>query len=371
MTIILFIIILSLLVFVHELGHFVLAKRNGVKVEEFGFGFPPRLFGIKKGETFYSLNLIPLGGFVKLFGEDGAGSGNPLEMNSSLESKDSTVSFASKTIWQRSQIIIAGPLMNWLLAAVLFSALVFMGIPGSVAEAIPSWILERDIKISEFSESSPAKVLDFRIDDVVTKIKSGESEFLSTDIKSFQKNIADLKGQEITLFIQRDNQFLEKKIIPRLNPPIGEGSLGVALTEIIHPVPSYLAPVKGLEITVYLSWAILKSFYGLIADLVTAGKVTEGLTGPVGIATLTTKFYKLGIDYFIFFVALLSLNLGIMNILPIPALDGGRFLFLMIEKVKGKPINQKIEGAIHSVSFFLLIALIIVITIKDVRGLVF
>ncbi|MBI3459165.1 site-2 protease family protein, partial [Candidatus Azambacteria bacterium] len=323
MTVILFILILSLLVFVHELGHFLVARKNGVKVEEFGFGFPPRLWGIKKGETIYSINLIPLGGFVKLFGEDGGG-------------KELVQSFASKTIWQRSKIIIAGPLMNWLLAAVLFSVLVFLGIPGSVAETIPGGILDRDIKITEFSDSSPARMADFKIDDVLTSFKLGDREFLSS--------------------INRDNQLLEKKIVPRVSPPAGEGPLGVALAEVIHPTPFYLAPIKGMEITVYLSGAILQSFSGLITDLVTHGKVTEGLTGPVGIAKLTGKFYQLGINYFIFFIALLSLNLGIMNILPIPALDGGRFLFLLIEKIKGAPINQKVEGAIHSVSFFLLIA---------------
>ena len=357
MSIILFIIILSLLVLVHELGHFLLARRNGVRVEEFGFGFPPRLWGIKKGETFYSINLIPLGGFVKLFGEDGS-DGGKLDY-----------SFSSKTIWQRSKIIVAGPLMNWILAAFLFSVLVLVGIPGPVTESLPGRILARDIKITELSNSSPAQIADLRKGDFIEKIKFGGSELPAQDIKSFQENIVDFKGQEIILLIKRDNQLLEKGITPRINPPANEGSLGIALEEIIQPTPFYLAPVKGLEITVYLTGAIFQSFYDLIVDLIYSGRVSGDLTGPVGIARLTSQFYERGINYLIFFIALLSLNLGIMNILPIPALDGGRLLFLMIEKIKGTPINQKLEGAIHSISFFLLIALIIIITIKDIRGL--
>jgi len=390
-AVIVFIIILGVLIFVHELGHFVTAIRNGIKASEFGFGFPPRIIGFQflyknskrnkwrivwgnkdgddenekedleeahekkfRGGTIYSLNWIPLGGFVKIKGENG-------------ESKDED-SFASKSAWVRTKVLAAGVIMNFVLAWFLISIVFMIGAPQAF-DANDNSVPNAKIQISEVSSDSPAQLADIKVGDEIAKNQvspSGENIKLAS-VEEVQNYIKDNAGKEINLNIVRGDENLDIKVTPREVAPEREGLLGVNLvqTQIIR-YPWYQAFWEGLKLTYELILAILIALGGIIKSLFMGNGVGADVAGPIGIAVLTKQVTGLGIVYILQFAALLSINLGIINILPIPALDGGRILFVIIEKIKGSPVSHKIEQAFHSIGFLLLIFLLILVTFKDV-----
>lgn len=348
-TIIIFIAILGILIFVHEFGHFITAKKNGVKVEEFGFGFPPRIFGIKKGETIYSINLIPLGGFVKAFGEDGAG-------------RDDPQSFASKKVWQRAIILVAGIGMNFLLAIALFSVTNMIGLPTAVADPASN-APDIQIQISDVAKDSPAQKAGITIGDIITGINDQKIN----RVENFQEIVQNNLEKETAITVLRGTQELHFNLIPRANPPKDQGAIGVGLVEIaIVKYSWYQAIWQGIKSAYYLTLMFTVALFNLAKNLILGGHVSGDIAGPVGIAVLTNQVSKLGLVYIINFAAILSLNLAIINAIPFPALDGGRLLFLLIEKIKGSPVSQKIEQAIHMLGFALLILLMIVVTFRDI-----
>lgn len=349
-TILIFILILGLLIFVHEFGHFITAKKNGVRVEEFGFGFPPRIFGVKRGETIYSINLIPLGGFVKMIGEDGAEKNDPQ-------------SFASKKIWQRALILIAGIAMNFILAIVLLSVSNMIGLPMVVGDN--NNIANQDIKIqiSEVVSDSPAAKAGIKVGDIIKSVNS-QNIYRVTD---FQNTIKENLEKETDITISRGKEELNLELVPRANPPEGQGAIGIGLAETtIIKYPWHQAFWQGLKSAYYFTVMFVIAFGNLIKNLILGGHISADVAGPVGIAVLTNQITKLGLVYVINFAAILSLNLAIINAIPFPALDGGRLLFLIIEKIKGSPVSQKIEQSIHLVGFSLLIVLMVVITFRDI-----
>jgi regulator of sigma E protease len=368
-TLLIFIIVLGILVFVHELGHFVVARRNGIKAEEFGFGFPPRMVGVVKNaetgkwetvwgnkevvspNTVYSLNWIPLGGFVRIKGEDG-----------SQRDKDS---FAVQSAWVRTKVLVAGVAMNFLLAWVFISIVLMAGFPQM---ADPNGAGEgsgkRFIQISEVKPNTPAEAMGLQFGDVIQGIDGKKP----ANVEQVQKYIADHKGQEIVLQVERGKEKLTLAGVPRTDYPEGEGSLGIALgeTEIVR-YPWYQAIWEGARTTYGLTLAILGGLFDLLKSLLgfesTMG--LEGVSGPVGIAHLTKQVSELGLVYLMYFTAILSINLGIINILPIPALDGGRVLFVLIEVLKGSPVSQRIEGLFHQFGFIALLLLMVLVTVHD------
>ncbi len=346
-TILLFITILGILILVHESGHFFAAKKSGAKVEEFGIGFPPRVFSIKRGETVYSLNLFPIGGFVKIFGEDG-------------ESKSDPGSFASKSVKTRALIIFAGVFMNLILAIVLLSFGHFVGLPQVIdGQNAAASVKNIKVRIVDVATNSPAEEAGVAIGDVIVGIQNIE------DIQNF---IDQNLGNQITLTLMRGNETLSKKITPRLNPPEGEGAIGIAMLKTGQvSYPFYIAPLKGIESTFVIAWGTITSFGQILSQWVRTGDLSEGLAGPIGIAVITGQVQKMGFIFLIQFMALISVNLAIINILPFPALDGGRLAFLGIEKIKGSPVNQKYEKITHTIGFALLILLMILITFKDIE----
>lgn len=358
-TILLFIAILAVLILVHEFGHFFVAKRSGAKVEEFGFGFPPRILGIKRGETIYSLNLLPIGGFVKIYGEDG-------------EEKKDPRSFAARSILVRAFIIGAGVAMNMLLAIVLFSAGHFVGLPQVLDEGTPeSRVKNVQVRITDVAKDSPAAAAAIQVGDTIRELQFRDEELVDVrTIGEVQKFIGEHHSETITLVLTRAGESISKELIPRENPPQDEGAVGIAMIrtgEVSYPL--YLAPFKGIESTYLVTVGTLSALGGIIGDLVTKGKVSGELSGPVGIAVLTGQVQKMGFIFLLQFMALISINLAIINALPFPALDGGRLLFLGIEKIRGKPVNQKYERIAHTVGFALLIFLMILITFRDVGKL--
>lgn len=355
LTIITFLIILGLLVFVHELGHFVAAKKSGMEVEEFGFGFPPRMFGIKRGGTIYSLNWIPLGGFVKITGEDGSDTQNPN-------------SFAAKPAWQRFIVLIAGVSMNVVLAWLLISIGLGLGLPTVVNEdeQLPASAKIRNVSVTiiDVAEGSPASTAGFKIGDRVLKI-NGEN---IGSIDQLQETTKQQAGKPTKYTIERGDTLMEREIVPRSDPPEGQGPLGVGLSSVAFvSYPWYETVPRGFIATFNLLSLTLGAFGAIIGQWLSGQPVGEALSGPVGIAVLTRDVAALGFIYLLQFTALLSINLAVINAVPFPALDGGRVLFLFIEKLRGRKMHEKAEQIANTVGFSLLLLLMVFVTVKDIN----
>ncbi|OIO16721.1 RIP metalloprotease RseP [Candidatus Kuenenbacteria bacterium CG11_big_fil_rev_8_21_14_0_20_37_9] len=372
-TVIIFIIILGVLIVAHELGHFTTARIFKVKAEEFGFGYPPRIFGfVRKNDTgqwekvgrkddttgykktVWSLNWLPFGGFVKIKGEDGQG-------------KNETDSFGCKPIWQRFIILFAGVFMNFILCFVLLSIGFMAGIPTMVDDTLDPGLNAREekIQIISVSEYSPASEIGLRLGDVILKIDDEEIK----SIRQVQEIISKSEGKEIRIVFFGANGEETKSLLPRvIRNDFGKYEIGVGLVKTaIVSYPWYSAIYKGAEQTLGLTIAISKAFCNIISDLFMGKGAQVDVAGPVGIAVLTGQVIQLGWLYVLQFTALLSVNLAIINILPIPGLDGGRIIFLIIEKIKGAPIKQKIEGAVNQIGFFFILCIMVLVIFKDLR----
>ncbi|PIP26339.1 MAG: RIP metalloprotease RseP [Candidatus Moranbacteria bacterium CG06_land_8_20_14_3_00_40_12] len=426
LVVIIFVLILGILVFVHELGHFLMARKSGIQVQEFGFGLPPRIAGIQfvsgekwekisrqtiletkisdtqeegqpeiirevitektkeidrvklvkkwrfiwgrydgddaeekkdlkeardnhfSGGTVYSLNWIPIGGFVRIKGED-------------RESQEAD-SFAVKPAWTRIKVLAAGVGMNFLFAWIILSLVFWMGIPEAVDPENDS--SQGKIQISEVAANSPAENNGLKIGDEIAGIQDG-LEFKS--VKNVQDYINAGKGREISLKIIRGKELKEFKVVPRTESLENEGALGVELVQTMAVrYPWYKAVWKGmlavLDLTSRIFWGIL----GMLKNLILGAGVKIEVAGPVGIVFLTKQVASLGMIYVLQFAAILSINLGIINALPVPALDGGRVLFILIEKIRRRPVSQRLEQIFHTAGFAFLIGLMILITFRDI-----
>lgn len=355
LTFLVFLVVISVLVFVHELGHFWVAKRAGMKVEEFGFGFPPRLFGIKGGETIYSINWIPFGGFVRILGEDGSETTNPR-------------SFAAASPGVRAAVIVAGVAMNLLLAIVLLSIGNAVGLRVGVAdEATRNRAADIKIQIAQVAEDSPAKKAGLKLLDEISAIAVDNQRLAVGEISEVQDIINSNRGREITLEIKRGRETLPVSLVPRVNPPPNEGAIGIslALTGIVK-YPWYQAISKGIQNTFFITRETIVGYGMILKNLFITGKAGAELSGPVGIAVITGQAARLGFIYLLQLVSLISINLAVLNAVPFPALDGGRLLFVAIEKLKGRPISKKIEAAVNAAGFALLLLLMIYVTTRDV-----
>lgn len=380
LTLIIFILVLSVLVFAHEFGHFFTARRFGVKAEEFGFGFPPRAIGwyrngsgqwhqvlgdksvesLEKSddskiipgpkETVYSLNWLPIGGFVKIKGENGEG-------------KNDDDSFAAKSIWKRIIILAAGVIMNIILAWFLFSLGYLIGLPQSTdTVGSNARISESQVIVAQVMADSAAWQAGLKEGDIIKRINSID---ISTE-KSLQDIIAASANQEADLVIERGSVEQTVKVTPVAKDG-GRATIGIGIfSSGLVSYPFFSALWEGMKTEVWVIGQIFTSLAGLLAEIFHGKNVSDQFAGPIGIANITGQAARLGFTYLLQFTALLSLNLAVINILPFPALDGGRILFLLIEKAKGKPVRQEVEALIHNIGFLLLIALVLFITYKDI-----
>ena len=361
-TILVFLIILSVLVLIHELGHFLVAKKLGIKVEEFGFGLPPRAFGIKKGETIYSINWLPIGGFVKLYGEDEAGSGKVSSNHQSpITNHQSKRAFFARPVWQRLLVVIAGVAMNFLLSVVVISYI--FGVSGVRTQG-------DKVIVTDVIKGSPAEVAGIRKEDIIEAV-NGIKIIKTTELISITK---EHLGEEVILKINPSTSSGQKskikdiKVTPRRNSPKGEGPMGIAISQniITKKYAWYEAPIVGTKESLKASWLIIASLGKTVYDLFAHAEVPKGVAGPIGIAQLTGQFVEIGPVAVLSFMSILSLNLAILNILPIPALDGGRLFFILVEGVIGRKISQKFEAKAHAVGMAILLSLIALITINDI-----
>lgn len=364
LTIIAFIIIFSLLILVHECGHFIMARKAGIKVEEFGIGLPPRaktLFKDKKG-TIYSLNWVPFGGFVRMYGED----------STDLKVIKDKESFASKSMGRRTSVIVAGVVMNFILAWVLitigftFGMKPFLVTPQDIEQGIESGLIETEkvLYVHEIIPDSPLSMTDLQVGDVIIQINN-----------QIVPNAEDLSSllmpeQLVRLTILRDEKegFLD---VTTNN----EGKLGFVLSDeqVMHvkelTYPFYLAPVYAAKEVGRLSVLTVQMLGKVVVSIVAKFTVPDEVAGPVGIARMTHYFAQQGFMALIQFTALISISLGVINIMPFPALDGGRFLFIIYEFISRRRPNAKVETVIHTVGFALLMMLILVITWNDILNL--
>ncbi len=346
-TIIAFLAIIIVLVLVHELGHFITAKRSKVKVEELGLGFPPRLFSFKKGETVYSLNLIPLGGFCKMAGEE-----------------DPSVpgSLAGKSIKTRLLVLSAGSIM------MLLFPLLLLPIAYMIPMARP--VEDGGVQVSSVAPGSPAELAGIKTGDIILSIDGHEVNTLDDINNEIDQALESKPGEEVTLLLLRDATQLEKTVIPRANPPKGEGPLGIQMSYIMESraYPPWEAIPKGLSEYGRLLVATKDAIASLIGGEV---PLRDAVAGPIGIAQLTGEVASMGLEPLIRLTVLISVCLAIVNLLPIPGLDGGRIVFVAIEGIRrGKRISPKREGLVHLIGFAMLLMLIVVVSCNDILRLI-
>lgn len=367
-TIILFIIILGILVFSHELGHFSIAKLFKIKVEEFGFGFPPKIWGIKKGETTYSINWIPFGGFVRIFGEDN---------EEALSEEDKKRSFVHKPKLVQLAVLVAGIVFNLILAWILVSIVVASGVPASVGSVPDRYLEDVELTVVSVVEQSPASDAGIIVGDIIEYIKYNEVYYRDLDDKKFLELVQTTDGEEFVIGVRdRDDEEIKKvnlsakRGVLEENPEqiaigVGPNLVGIAF------VPFYIAPIEGAKLTWQLTKATAIGYVTIIADLFrgNGGEVLQMVSGPLGIAGLVGSAAEVGFASLLMLTAIISVSLAIINILPFPALDGGRILFVIIEAIKGSPIRSNVAGVINAIGFFILIALLFIVTFSDITKL--
>jgi regulator of sigma E protease len=381
MTFIIFFAVLAVLILAHELGHFLFAKLSKVKVEEFGLGFPPRIFGFKKGETVYSLNLIPFGGFVKIYGEEGLPSELPAEVSTQAgalakeggASQDKK-SFSSQRLYIKALILAAGVFFNLLLAWPVLTVGYLIGAPISVENSDVSGgvLTNKGVMIIQVQENTPAEAAGLKAGDYLLRFISKNNEILEVfDVKSAQDFIAKHTGTEIQIDYSRGGEKFSARTTPLVKPEPGKGNLGIAMDYVgTIRLPIHRAVWEGLKSTIQLTAVISKALLNFFTDLFTKKEVMRQISGPVGIAGIVSSAAQSGFIFILQLVALLSINLALINIIPFPALDGGRLMFLAIEFVKGSPISPKTASIANNIGFTILIFLMLAITYQDILKLI-
>lgn len=345
MYIILFLGILSLLIFIHELGHFVMAKLAKVKVEEFAIGLPPRLIAWRRGETEYSINLIPLGGFTKMLGEE-----DPAEPRSLARAKKR---------W-RFVILSAGSIMNLVLAVLLFAGCYMVGWPTAVETAT---------QIYQVSPGSPAEQAGLRENDTIISMAGVRV----TDVTVIQEQTKAHLGQPIAMVIDRGGQEINVEVTPRTTWPKDQGPLGVGIWEkAIKVEPIAHGPLESLGLGAQRTFDVIALTLSAPAMIIN-GQLSAELArpvGPVGIYQVTSQAVAATADTGWFFpilnvMAVFSAGLGLANLLPIPALDGGRLVFVLLEAIRGKRISPQREGLIHLIGMALLLSVMVLVSYFD------
>lgn len=335
MTIIAAIILFGIIVFIHELGHFLFAKKAGVKIHEFAIGMGPKIYSTQKGETKYSIRLLPLGGYVSMEGEDG-------------ESNDPRA-FGRKTLLQRASIIFAGPFFN-----IILTVLLLIPVSAYIGTASDSNVLGNVL------ENTPAIEAGLKPNDKIIEING-------TKISNWQEIVDNLQKETTTpvnIKVERDNTIKEFSITPEKNE---EGKSVIGITPIYDK-----SIIKAIPQAFLTTWDMIKQMLTFVVQLFTGtipGGFENSVTGPVGVIGIVSDAAKMGIINLIYIGAVISLNLGILNLLPIPALDGGRLLILGIEAIRGKKMDPNKEVMIHTVGLIVLMGFMLFVTYKDILKL--
>lgn len=347
-TVLAWIFVFGLLIMIHELGHYMVAKWTGVKVLEFSFGFGPKLFGHQGKETLYSLRLFPLGGFVRMYGMDA-------EIDESgqayIAPADDSRSFMNKKVWQRIAIIAAGPVMNFILAMVLFiMVFAYLGVP----------VQAEGNAIGTLIPDKPAVQAGLKVGDRIISVNGIETPDWTTLTSIIHKR----PNQEISMVVLRDTEKLEINIKTVLDPQTGNGMIGIA-PNVLYQQASILESIKfGFMRTLDFTKFIMITLVQMIT-----GKIPADVGGPVMIAQAVGEAAEQGLANLLGFTGVISIQLGLLNLFPIPALDGSRIIFLFVEGLRGRPLKPERENLIHLVGFVLLLAFAVLITYHDILRL--
>lgn len=385
-------LILSVLVIIHEAGHFFTAKWFGIKVEEFGFGLPPRAWGKKKGETIYSINWLPIGGFVKLFGEDDAGGGK-VTLHAAQHKKHTKEelkrAFFARPAWQRAVVVFAGVFMNAVLAFAIYYAFMFLSDYKTVLPlynhhqffGVTQTAKLDGLIIGKVAPKSPAALAGLK-----DCTKNYCARIIAADGMSFQssQDFLDLvkkrKGTAVKFTIE---EMIHKikfviSVVPRINPPNGQGAVGVELNGLDTVVLEYKTPQQRMLSGIVHPLNLMAYNYDLIIMLIqrsfhekSIAPVSQSVSGPIGIFSLGGAINQITdlkerLLEFLNLAGILSISLAVFNVLPIPALDGGRLFFILIEMIFHKKVSAQFENSAHSIGMALLIGLILLVTFKDI-----
>ena len=345
MSLVYFLIVLSVLVLVHEFGHFIAAKRIGIRVEKFSFGFGPKLFSVKRGDTEYLISAIPLGGYIKMAGD---------EVGESLTGK--SFEFLSRSIWERFLVIFAGPLLNYILAFLIFSIIFMFGSPTLTTE------------VGSLLKDYPAQMSGLSLGDKIIKADGKDVKYWEDMTEIIHKH---LEGP-IKLTIEKNGKIFDIEIQPvirEVKDIFGKSTkialLGIAPSQKIENVRYgfFESFSKGFRKVIDLTVIT----YGAIWSIATGRlSVKESMTGPIGIFIITGKAAQMGLIYLFHLMAMLSASLAIFNLLPLPVLDGGHILFIFVEKLRGKPLSVKVQENIANIGVGLLILLTVFIFYSDI-----
>lgn len=359
MTLILFLVVLAVLVLVHEAGHFFVAKLFKIRVDEFGIGFPPRLFSWGKGETRYSVNLIPFGGFVKIFGED------PTE---EIKDGDAVRNFSRTSRWIQAAVLVAGVVGNFILAWALLSAGFMAGLPapaGSTQFGMP--VEGARLTVIEVLADSPADLAGLQAGDIIRSLRQGTRILENTSADSASDFIAASAPGAIDISVQRGERLLSFSVEPSLTILEGRPAIGIAMDMVgIVTLPWYRAVWEGLRTAGALTGEVARALAVFIRDAFAGSADFKNLAGPVGIASLVGEARAEGPSHLLLLTALISLNLAVINLIPFPALDGGRLLFVAIEAVRRKPLPPKIARGANAIGFILLLVFLALVTAQDI-----
>ncbi|NCN52324.1 hypothetical protein GW943_00740 [Candidatus Parcubacteria bacterium] len=363
MSILLFLAVLFVLILVHEFGHFIAAKKSGMRVDEFAIGFPPRLFSRTKGETTYSINLLPIGGYVKIFGEDAVGTEH---------SPDEPRAFTAKPRWIQAVVLLAGVTMNVLLAWVLFIIIFTVGVQTAVTPETATD--EARLMVTNVLPESPAADAGVAVGTEIVGVSSGEDTLTELSPESFTEFTAEHSDAAITVTYRTGDEeqtallTSERGLLPEDEDRKILG-VGLALIDTI-PLPFLTAVKEGTVLTYTTLRDITVGLTRLIVDAVQLKADLSQVAGPIGIVGLVGEASAFGFTSLLMFTAFISLNLAVINILPFPALDGGRLLFVIIESVKGSAIKPQAVAIMNMVGFAILILLMIAVTVHDVLKVV-
>ena len=357
--------VILIIVLAHEAGHFFTAKGFGIRVDEFGFGFPPKIASIKKGETEYSLNALPFGGFVKIYGEE------PDEENTN--GINAARSLVNKPKWQQALVMFAGVFANFLLACLLFSFTFLMGSP-LATDSIP-WSAKAKMTNSQLivlavdQKNSPAYQAGMKVGDIITSVETNKEKITDLTVEKLV-SFSNKPGENILFSFIRNGKEESVNIVPEENTGLGRAFVGISPGVLVSGKFGFFESFKyGVE-TAGLSFRdTFRAFGKLFQGSQEAKQVRDSVIGPVGLVKITGIIFNIGIGYLLSFIAVISISLAAINLIPFPALDGGRLLFILIEKIKGSRINPKIANTINTVGFAILIILMLVISYHDVVNL--
>lgn len=361
MSIILFLIVLFVLVLVHEWGHFIVAKKTGMRVDEFGIGFPPKAFGIKKGETEYTLNWLPIGGFVRIFGES-------LEEAEDLEknAKDADRAFAARPKWAQALVLVAGVVMNIVFAWFLLVLTLMIGVPTAVDEATAS--ADAKLFVASSLENSPAAAIPEGAE--ITAVVSGDNQLIELKPQAFSDFVGEVAPAAIDISYTLGDSSETVSVIPAQGLSEVEPNrfiVGVSLAMVETQQSSFFSALyEGTLRTYEIFVSIIVGIFTLIGQSLAGTADYSQVSGPVGIVNMVGDAASFGLTALLTFTAVISLNLAVINLLPVPALDGGRLMFVAIEAITRKHIPAIWAARVNLAGFGLLMLLMVAVTYNDV-----